>query len=166
VMQQLSPDVLLHKLTFFLVLGWAARLPDRLEERKEIDPESGKVRTVRRGHRGCTHSCLFLVLLLALFVIGFTFGMSYLQQHHLLLSAFLLKELFAAFLGLVGGIVLHVLADSMTTRGVQVMWPESGQYHMTPEVVRFNNGAWQEYAILWGFIFLVGVLVGLGIFGF
>jgi membrane-bound metal-dependent hydrolase YbcI (DUF457 family) len=166
VTQQLGPDLLIHKLTFFLVLGWASRLPDRLEERKEFDPESGRVRTVRRGHRGCTHSCLFLSMLIVLFVMGFSFGMSYLQQHHLILSTFMLKELFAAFLGLIGGILLHVLADSMTTKGVQVMWPESGQYHSMPEVARFNNGAWQEYAILWGFIFLVGVLVGLGVFGF
>jgi LexA-binding, inner membrane-associated putative hydrolase len=145
---------LVHKLSFYWVLGWCARLPDQMERRPPGEP--------RPEHRAFTHSCLFIVLMISCFAGLFSLGMSWLAAHHVVLSDFLLQEVFAMFLGIVIAVLSHIIADSMTTRKVKVMWPDNTSIGLG----LFNNKSAGEYAVLWIYIFLVGALVALGVFGF
>lgn len=147
-------DALAHKLTFYVMLAMSARLPDQLEQRGENQPPI--------KHRGFTHSC-FLIFLLLLFSGGLcTVLTSLLAARHLMLTDFWAKELSAFLLAFVFAFILHIVADSMTTRGVKVMWPDTTYYGLS----LFSNGTPGEYLVLWSSIFLTGALVALGIFGF
>ncbi|MGH2496557.1 MAG: metal-dependent hydrolase [Ktedonobacteraceae bacterium] len=166
-------EVMGYKLTFFVFLVWCARLPDRLERRKRKGAEAGtlsNVATLPVKHRGFTHSCFLLFLFISLVAGTATFLEIYFQRHPVELSpvirVFLGKELFAVFLGIFLAFVLHIIADSLTTQGVKVLWPDETYYGSLPRSFRFNNDSWPEYIILWLMIFLVGGLIFAGIFGF
>lgn len=148
--------LLAHKLTFYLLLAWCARLPDQMERRGDEQPAL--------KHRGFTHSCLLLFLLVLSFS-GLSLGVTHwLATRHLVLTDFWARECSAGFLAIVLACLLHMVADSMTTRGIRAMWPDENFYKLPGP--RFSNGRPGEYLVLWGYIFLTGVLVGLGIFGF
>jgi len=148
---------LTHQVAFYGCVLYFARWPDTLELRR--DPETGK--QVRRDHRGCTHSCFFVFFLIFIALFAGTAGISYLVSQHIVLPSFLLQEALAAFLGIVIGVVSHIVADSLTTQKVKVLWPDEESYGLG----LFSNERPGEYVVLWGFIFLVGVFVGLGWFG-
>ncbi len=152
-----SWSTLTHQLAFYGCALYFARWPDTLELRR--DPETGK--QVRRDHRGCTHSCFFVFFLIFIALFVATVGIPYLVSQHIVLPSFLLQEALAAFLGIVVGVLSHIVADSLTTQKVKVLWPDEESYGLG----LFSNERPGEYIVLWGFIFLVGVFVGLGWFG-
>lgn len=152
--------ILGHKLSFYFLLIICARLPDRLERRK---PDNVTGIPVKR--RGFTHSCLLLFSLIFFFVALWIFAGNYSQQRHLVMDPFLIKEIVALFLGMLFAWILHIVADSLTTQGVKVFWPDETYYGLLPKSMRFSNGTWPEYIVLWGYIFLTGGLVFLGKFG-
>ncbi|HYU76894.1 MAG TPA: metal-dependent hydrolase [Ktedonobacteraceae bacterium] len=145
---------LVHKLSFYVVLAWCARLPDQMERRPPGEP--------RPEHRAFTHSCLFVTIMIVFFAGVFTMGMAWLASHRIVLADFWIQEVFALFQGLVMAVFFHILADSLTTRKVKAMWPDNTSVGLG----MFNNKSAGEYIVLWGYIFLVGALVALGIFGF
>lgn len=161
---------LAHKLTFFLILILCARLPDRLERKRGVEARtlSDEV-ALPVKHRGFTHSCFLLFLLTFLFLGLCAFAWTYFQHHPLVLSPvmndLLVKEVYAAFLGLLFAWFLHIVADSLTTQGVKVFWPDESYYGLLPRSLRFSNDTWPEYIVLWSFIFVIGGLIFLGIFG-
>jgi membrane-bound metal-dependent hydrolase YbcI (DUF457 family) len=131
-----------------------ARLPDQLEKRGPDQPDI--------KHRGCTHSCFAVFLSLLTFGFVAVVGISALVSHHLVLTDFWAKELCVFFLAFVLAIILHIIADSLTTRKVKMLWPDTQSVGLG----LFSNGTPGEYLVLWGYIFLTGVLVGVGVFGF
>ena len=143
---------------FFVFLFWCARLPDALEGR----PSKGRQVGLSVKHRGFTHSffILFILVLAFSFLYISTFGI--LQQAHLTL---LIDVMSSAFLGLFCAWLLHIVADCLTTRGVRVWWPDSTYHALLPRSLRFSNGDWQEYVVLWGFIGVTCALVMLGKWG-
>ncbi len=152
--------ILGHKLSFYLLLVVCARLPDRLERRR---PDS--VTGIPVKHRGFTHSCLLLFLLIFFFVAICIIVGNYFQQRHLVIESFLIKEIVALFLGMLFAWILHIIADGLTTQGVKILWPDETYYGFLPKPMPFSNGTWPEYIVLWGYIFLTGGLVFLGKFG-
>jgi len=84
--------VLGHKLTFYILLIICARLPDRLERRR-LDSTTG----IPVKHRGFTHSCLLLFLLIFFFVALWVIVGNYSQQRHLMIDPILIKEIVALF---------------------------------------------------------------------
>ncbi len=152
--------ILGHKLTFYILLIMCARLPDRLERRR-LDSTTG----IPVKHRGFTHSCLLLFLLIFFFVALWVLVGNYSQQRHLMIDPFLIKEIVALFIGMLLAWILHIVADGLTTQGVKVFWPDQTYYGLFPKSMRFSNGTWPEYVVLWGYIFLTGGLVFLGKFG-
>ena len=145
---------LIHKVTFYIALAYCARLPDQLERRPPGMPGP--------KHRGFTHSCCLVIFMIGFFVALVSFGLSWLTMRRVVLSDFWVKELCACLLAVLLAIVLHIIADSLTKRKVKVMWPDE-----TPVGLGlFSNGTAGEYAVLWGYIFLTGALVALGILAF
>jgi membrane-bound metal-dependent hydrolase YbcI (DUF457 family) len=127
---------LVHKLSFYLVLAFSARLPDQLERRPPGEP--------RPEHRAFTHSCFFMAIMLIFFAGLLTMAGDWLASHHVTLGDFWIQEAFALLLGLVVAYFLHILADSLTTKKVKAMWPDN-----TPVGLgMFNNESPGEYAVL------------------
>ena len=86
----------------------------------------------------------------------------WLASKHILLSTPIVEEVWAGVLGVILAIVLHIVADSLTTRKVPMMWPDK-----TPVGLGlFSNKTPGEYIVLWSYIFLTGALVALGVVGF
>lgn len=164
-----SLSSLTRQFTFLLFVILCARLPDRLERRK-LDVVTG----VPVKHRGFTHSFFLLFCLVMFFLSGYFVVCLYLQHHHPALDPLLTQEplvlfagqeIVAIFLGLFFGMALHILGDSLTTMGVRVWWPDSSFHWLLPKSMRFSNGRWPEYLIVWGSIAIVAALIALGKFG-
>lgn len=137
------------KIVFFSVAVLAASFPDRIEKRDK---------GIIGGHRGLSHSLLFLFLLLScsIFIDGVleTFLPSILQ--HLV---------GAASFGLFSAILWHIVADMWTKQGVKVLWPDQTSFGWLPKGIRPTNNAFFAYVILWAFMGLVGFLFAKGIVG-
>lgn len=144
----------IHKLSFYLMLIYCARLPDRLEKRPSGEPKP--------GHRGFTHSCCLVFLLIMIISTIFVVGTTWLVTRHIVVNNFFPEEFWSLAFGFLMGIVSHIIADSLTTRKVRMFWPDKDYIG----IGAFSNGKPGEYIVLWGYIFLTGVLVALGIFGF
>src|SRR5579859_6015784 len=69
----LHSSQLLYKLTYYVVVVLTARLPDI-----DLWPAIGRF---TGGHRGCTHSCLGVLLLTLFYFATFTLGLSWLTTH-------------------------------------------------------------------------------------
>jgi membrane-bound metal-dependent hydrolase YbcI (DUF457 family) len=152
--------ILGHKFSFYLLLIICARLPDRLERRK---PDS--VTGIPVKHRGFTHSCLILFFLIFFSIALCVLAGNYFQRQHLVIDPFFIKEVAALFLGVLFAWILHIIADSLTTQGVKIFWPDEKYHGLLPRSMRFSNGTWPEYIVLWGYIFLTGGLIFLGKLG-
>ena len=146
------------KIIFYVLLLWLASLPDRLERRKAGD--------MLPKHRGCTHSCLFLLTLLVGGLIVSTFGWIYLLQHHFTVSPEIAKLMTTALVAVFLTIAMHILADSLTTKGVRVFWPDETYVGILPKDMRFNNDSAGPSVVLWSMYFLAGTLFALGVVGF
>ncbi len=153
-----SPQ-LLHKVTFYAVVALTARLPDVDQRVKWIGRLAG-------GHRGCTHSCLSIFLLVALALIVIVGLPEFLLTRHILVIPFLLQEGIVILKSVVLGWLLHLLADSLTRAGIPIFWPVTMRIGFPPiSVLRFKTGSLVEDFVLWGIIFLVGFGVGTGAIG-
>lgn len=167
-----------HKLTFYLLLLLAATAPDRWERRSPRERVIGKEGTTVLGqeergplqsHRGFTHSLLLWMLFAALFGTVYIIFMRYLSVTHIVLTGIqieVVEEVIALFLALLLGLFLHSIADMLTRRGVRVLWPDEHHYGFGPRSWRFKNNSWREYAVVWGMIFLTGILFAKSLVGF
>lgn len=153
-----SPQFL-HKLTFYSVVAFVARLPDLDQRVKWISRLAG-------GHRGCTHSCLS-VILLVLFAFALSSGVpAFLLAHKIVISFLFLNEGSIILKAIIVGWILHLLADSLTTAGIPLFWPVTTRIGFPPiSALRFNVGTIMEDIVLWGIIFIVGFWIGAGIIG-
>ena len=127
----------------FLCLGLAmvgSLAPDIDAEASVLRGSSrilGLVSTTLRGvgltHRGLTHSGLaaLMVMLLSLAAGGWLGGL----------------DLGLAFgLGYAG----HIIADAATVRGVPLLWPRPGRFHLLPRSLRVRTGGTAENVVLIG----------------
>ncbi len=56
------------------------------------------------------------------------------------------------------GCIMHIAADALTEGGVPLLWPNHKRFGFPPNPNwRFRTGTWPEFAIVWGFMILVGV---------
>lgn len=169
---------ILHKLTFYVLLILSATVPDRWEhlnfrvQETDGEQESSLAQSGSnslQSHRGFTHSVLIWILVVSLFGIPYMIFMRYLFVTHMVLTGLqvaAVEEGSVLFLALLLGMILHTIADMLTYRGVKVLWPDEQHYGFGPRRWRFKNESWREYAVLWGMIFLAGVLFAKGIVGF
>lgn len=153
-----SPQ-LLHKITFYGVVALAARWPDVDQRVKWIGRLAG-------GHRGCTHSCLSIFLLVTFALVMTVSLPAFLLTRHIVIQPSLLQEVVVIFKAIVVGWFLHLLADSLTRAGIPIFWPITLPVGFPPfAMLRFKTGSLLEEVVLWGIIFLVGFGIGAGMLG-
>lgn len=148
----------IHKVLFYLLLIWSARLPDKMEKREGEDAENIK-------HRGATHSLFALFVISLLYFLVYAMLIQYYHQYHTSYALPIIQCLTPLGLGVFIGFITHIFADMLTTRGVKVLWPDETSYGLLPRSMRFSNKTWGEYLVLWGFIFITGMFFALGIVG-
>ena len=153
-----SPQ-LLHKVTFYSLVALTARWPD-------IDQRVKWIGRLAGGHRGCTHSCLSVLLLIfCALAISVSLPM-FLLSRHVIVSPSLLQEVDVVFKSITVGWLLHLLADSLTRTGISVFWPITFKVGFPPvSTLRFKTGSLLEDIVLWSIIFLVGFSIGAGLLG-
>ena len=153
-----SPQ-LFHKITYYGVVALAARWPDVDQRVKWIGRLAG-------GHRGCTHSC-FSIFLLVTLALAVTVSLpAFLLVRHIVIAPSLLQEGVVILKSIVVGWLLHLFADSLTRAGIPIFWPVTVNVGFPPvSALRFKTGSLLEDVVLWGIIFLVGFGVGSGILG-
>lgn len=155
----LQSSQLLHKVTFYGLVALTARWPDVDQRVKWIGRLAG-------GHRGCTHSCLSVLLFIMLAVSVSVSLPIFLLSHHLIVSPSLLQEMDVIFKSIAVGWLLHLLADSLTRSGIPVFWPVTFKVGFPPvSALRFKTGSLLEDIVLWSIIFLVGFGIGAGLLG-
>ncbi|MCL9823521.1 MAG: metal-dependent hydrolase [Helicobacter sp.] len=126
-----SQDLIL----FYSAISIGALLPDIDEPQSLIGRKTLGISNLIKfffGHRGFTHSLLFVVLLAI--ALG---ALIYFKILSLILA-----------IGLVLGCILHLIGDMMTPSGVPLLMPFSlKNYHILPRVLRFKTGGIFDYLI-------------------
>ncbi len=153
-----SPQ-LIHKITFYSVVAIAARWPD-------VDQRVKWVGRLAGGHRGCTHSCLSVLLLISFALVVSISLPIFLLSRHIVISQPFLQECGVICKSIAVGWLLHLLADSLTCAGIPIFWPITFRIGFPPmSALRFKTGSLFEDVVLWGIIFLVGFGIGAGFLG-
>ncbi len=149
----------LHKLTYYVIIICCARLPDIDQRVKWIGRLSG-------GHRGCTHSCLS-ILLLVLFALSLFFCLPMiLRTNGIVISSLVLDEGAVILKAIVLGWSLHLLADAFTKGGIPLFWPIPTRLGIPPiAALRFKVGTMMEDIVLWSIITFVSFAIGASILG-
>ena len=147
--------LLLRKVTYYWTVVKCASVPDRIEKVDELDLE----------HRGFSHSVAFMVLLWGGMFILYLIGKDQLSQHGLTLPAWLNQEIWAGCIGVIAGILLHIVADMFSKKGVKVAWPSDIPISPLPEQLRYSYKRDNEQYLLWIWIFLSGFLFAESIIG-
>jgi len=155
-----SIETVVMKVVFYLVLVQLASLPDRLERRKAGDFG------IPSKHRGFTHSCFFLALLILMGSMVSVVGWQFLVSHHVVLDPEVTKFLTTVGVAVFLAAAMHILADSLTKKGVRAFWPDNTLVGVLPEEMRFTNKSAGPSLVLWGMYFIAGALFALGIVGF
>lgn len=155
----LHSEQFLHKLTFYVIVVGCARLPD-------IDQRVSWISRLAGGHRGCTHSCLS-ILLLVLFALTLSISLpAILLAHGIVIRSLVLEEGKVILKAIVLGWTLHLLADAFTRGGIPLFWPVSTRFGIPPiSALRFKVGTIMEDIVLWSIISLVSFAIGAGILG-
>src|SRR2546423_1312325 len=81
----LESQQFLHKVTFYAVIAWCAQWPD-------IDQRVKWIGRLAGGHRGCTHSCLSVLLLIILSLLLSASLPAFLLLHKIVISPLILEE--------------------------------------------------------------------------
>ena len=154
----LHSPLFLHKVTFYGIVALVARWPD-VDQRKWVGRLVG-------GHRGCTHSCLGLLMLIA-FALTITVSLPlFLQSRQITIPSPLLQEVNVICQSIAIGWLLHMLADSLTRAGIPIFWPITFKVGFPPfAALRFKTGSLLEDIVLWGIIFSIGFGIGAGLLG-
>lgn len=118
------------------------------------------------GHRGCTHSCLGLLMLIAA-ALTITVSLPlFLLSRHITIPLPLLQEVNVICQSIATGWLLHLLADSLTRAGIPIFWPVTFNLGFPPmSALRFKTGSLLEDVVLWSIIFSVGFGIGAGLLG-
>ncbi len=155
----LYSEQFLHKLTYYAIVICCARLPD-------IDQRVSWIGRLSGGHRGCTHSCLSLILLV-LFALTLSISLPMiLLVHGIVIRSPVLEEGKVILKAIVLGWTLHLLADAFTRGGIPLFWPVPTRLGIPPiSALRFKVGTIMEDIVLWSIIALVSFAVGASILG-
>ncbi|MHB8595784.1 MAG: metal-dependent hydrolase [Ktedonobacteraceae bacterium] len=149
----------IHKVTYYVLTIWIARLPD-------IDQRIQWIGRLTGGHRGCTHSCLSIILLVFLaLTLAVSLPILFLS-HGIVINALWLEDGKVALKAIVVGWTLHLLADGLTRAGIPLFWPITTRLGFPPvPALRFKVGTLFEDIVLWIIVSAVSFTVGAGIIG-
>jgi len=143
------------------MVGFGALLPDIDNARstlgQKLGPISKEIQHIA-GHRTLFHSILGLVLG-SLLAIGLQQVVIYLlAQRGFATPALYISESHLVFIAILFGCIMHIAADALTQGGVPLFWPNRKRFGFPPNPRwRFRTGTWPEFAIVWGFMLLVGI---------
>ena len=141
---------------FYGAVTLGALLPDIDEPNSTIGKKtlgiSNAIKTFC-GHRGLTHSLIFIALLGVLLMFICAFLGESLREIPLISSYVEVTnlqgdniEIFA--FGLVLGCIFHLIGDMLTISGVPLLLPFStNTYHIFPPFLRFKTGSVWDYAV-------------------
>lgn len=165
-----SADLVAQKAVYYGAAAFGALVPDIDNARSTLGQRLGPIsKGIQHyiGHRKLFHSLLGLALT-GLVVFGAQFGLGALLLHFGLSGAaqkldvglppqqWLNTGLGLAFIGMLVGYFLHLVADSLTTEGVPWLFPWHLYFGFPPERRwRFKTGTWREPAT----VICVSVLV-------
>ena len=153
-----SSPLPLYKTTFYSLVVLCARLPD-------ID-QYGWIGRLVGGHRGFTHSCLGVLIMLLFFVTIFMSLPMLLATGGIVIQPELLEEVKVVLEAIIVGWTLHIMADGLTRGGVPLFWPVTTRYGFPPSTaLRLKVGTVWEDIVLWALIFCAGFGMGTGILG-
>jgi membrane-bound metal-dependent hydrolase YbcI (DUF457 family) len=155
----LESQQFIHKMTYYALTIWIAGLPD-------IDQRIQWIGRLAGGHRGCTHSCLSIIMLV-FFALALTVGLPMLLlSHGIVINTLWLEEGKIVLKAIVIGWTLHLLADSLTRAGIPLFWPIPARLGFPPvTALRFKVGTLVEDIVLWTIISFISFTVGAGIIG-
>ena len=153
--------VLVKKATYYLMVGFGALLPDIDNARSTLGHKLGWVsKEIQHiaGHRTLFHSILGLVLG-SLLAIGLQQVVIYLlASRGFVTPALYIRASYLVFFAVLFGCIMHIAADALTEGGVPLLWPNHKRFGFPPNPQwRFRTGTWPEFAIVWGFMIVVGV---------
>ncbi len=153
--------LVVKKVVYYLMVGFGALLPDIDNARSTFGHKLGWVsKEIQRiaGHRTVFHSILGLVLGSVL-AIGLQQLVIYLlAQRGFIAPALYIRGSYLVFFAVLFGCVMHIAADALTQGGVPLLWPNPKRFGFPPNPSwRFRTGTWPEFAIVWGFMILVGI---------
>lgn len=157
---------------FYGAVTLGALLPDIDEPNSTIGRKTLGISNAIKalfGHRGLTHSIVFVLSIGILLLLLSAFGVEKLSGIPLVSS--FVKGLDEAVLeififGIVIGCVLHLMGDMLTPSGVPLLLPFSARnFHLTPAFLRFKTGGIWDYAVGAFSLGIFGVL-NLNYFGF
>ena len=155
----LQSEQFLHKLTYYVIVISCARLPD-------IDQRVRWIGRLSGGHRGCTHSCLSIILLVLFALLLLICLPMFLLAHGIVIGSLVLDEGKVILEAIVLGWALHLLADAFTKGGIPLLWPIPTRLGIPPvSAWRFKVGTIREDILLWCIIALVSFAVGASILG-
>jgi len=81
-----------------------------------------------------------------------------LAQRGFIATALSIRGSYLVFFAVLFGCIMHIAADALTQGGVPLLWPNPKRFGFPPNPSwRFRTGTWPEFAIVWGFMILVGV---------
>ncbi|WP_299549745.1 metal-dependent hydrolase [uncultured Helicobacter sp.] len=154
---------------FYSAIALGALLPDIDEPNSTIGRKTIGVSNAIKavfGHRGITHSLVFLLIVGVILLLVSAFGAEFLKGIPFV-SGFV-KDLDEAVLeififGVLLGCVFHLMGDMLTPSGVPLFLPFSAKpVHLTPVFLRFKTGGVWDYAVGAFSLFVFGVLNGFG----
>ena len=153
--------LVVKKVVYYLMVGFGALLPDIDNARSTFGHKLGWVsKEIQRiaGHRTVFHSILGLVLGSVL-AIGLQQLVIYLlAQRGFIAPGLYIRGSYLVFFAVLFGCIMHIAADALTQGGVPLLWPNPKRFGFPPNPNwRFRTGTWPEFAIVWGFMILVGV---------
>jgi membrane-bound metal-dependent hydrolase YbcI (DUF457 family) len=155
----LHSEQFLHKLTYYVIVICCARLPD-------IDQRVSWIGRLSGGHRGCTHSCLSIILLVLFALLLCLCLPMILLAHGIVISPLVLEEGKVILKAMVLGWTLHLLADAFTRGGIPLFWPVPMRLGIPPiSALRFKVGTIREDIMLWSIIALVSFAIGASMLG-
>lgn len=159
-----TPDLVAQKAVFYGAAAFGSLVPDIDNARstlgKRLGPISKEIQHAV-GHRTIFHSLLGLALT-AIVIFGVQFGIGALLLHYGLTDAahkldvglppqeWLNTGLGLAFVGLLVGYFLHLVADSFTLGGVPWLFPSRVRYGIPPNRHwRFKTGSpWEPVTVI------------------
>ncbi len=155
--------LIVKKAIFYSMVGFGALLPDIDNARSTFGHKLGWVsKEIQHiaGHRTVFHSILGLMLG-SLLAIGLQQLVIYLLAlRGFMTSALYVRGSYLVFFAVLFGCIMHIAADALTQGGVPLLWPNPRRFGFPPNPHwRFRTGTWLEFAIVWGFMILVGICI-------
>ncbi len=161
IVKAVTLALVVKKVVYYVMVGFGALLPDIDNARSMFGHKLGWVsKEIQRiaGHRTVFHSILGLALG-SLLTIGLQQLVIYLlAQRGFAAPALYIRGSYLVFFAVLFGCIMHIAADALTQGGVPLLWPMPKRFGFPPNPRwRFRTGTWPEFAIVWGFMILVGI---------